>query len=143
MTPTLSRDAAMVLGLAGTALPFARTREDEIERWLRLLRLHGDVAASLQSVGIGETPLQRAHKPVSSPGLAREPNGTDAVDLVTRRAGIIAAEHGAVSVSSTEVLRAVMDVYGEDFDRVLLSYGTDRDEVLERLDRAAASPPGD
>ena len=36
-----------------------------------------------------------------------------------------------------------MDVYGEEFDRVLRSYGTDRDEVLERLDRAAASPPRD
>ncbi len=143
MTPPLSRDAAMVLGLAGTALPFARTREDEVERWLRVLRLHGDVATSLQSVGIGEAALQRPHKPVSSPGLGREPNGTDAVDLVTERAGRIAAEHGAVSVSTTEVLRAVMDVYGEDFDRVLESYGTDRAEVLERLDRAAAAPPRD
>jgi len=133
----------MVLGVAGTALPFARTREDEVERWLRVLRLHGDVATSLQSVGIGEAALQRPHKPVSSPGLGRGPNGTDAVDLVTERAGRIAAEHGAVSVSTTEVLRAVMDVYGEDFDRVLESYGTDRAEVLERLDRAAAAPPRD
>jgi hypothetical protein len=143
MTPTLSRDAAMVLGLAGTALPFARTREDEVERWLRVLRLHGDVATSLQSVGIGETPLQRPHKPVSSPGLAREPNGTDAVELVTERAGHIAAEHGAASVNSTDVLRAVMDVYAQDFDRVLESYGTDRTEVVERLGRAAAAPPPD
>jgi hypothetical protein len=143
MTPTLSRDAAMVLGLAGTALPFARTREDEVERWLRVLRLHGDVATSLQSVGIGEAALQRPHKPVSSPGIGREPNGTDAVDLVTERAGRIAAERGAASVSTTDVLRAVMDVYGEDFDRVVESYATDRAEVLERLDRAAAAPPRD
>ncbi len=143
MTPTLSRDAAMVLGLAGTALPFARTRADEVERWLRVLRLHGDVAGSLQSVGIGEAALQRPHKPVSSPGLAREPSDSDAVDLVTERAGHIAAEHGAASVSSTDVLRAVMDVYGEDVERVLDSYGTDRAELLERLDRAAAAPPRD
>ena len=143
MTPTLSRDAAMVLGLAGTALPFARTREDEVERWLRVLRLHGEVATSLQSVGIGESALQRPHKPVSSPGLGREPNGTDAVDLVTEHAGLIAAEHGAARISTTDVLRAVMYVYGEDFDRVLRSYGTDRDEVLERLDRAAAAHPRD
>jgi hypothetical protein len=143
MTPTLSRDAAMVLGLAGTALPFARTREDEVGRWLRVLRLHGDVAASLQSVGIGEAPLERPHKPVNSPGVGREPNGTDAVELVTERAGRIAEEHGAPSVTSTDVLRAVMDVYGEDFDRVLESYGSDRGELLERLDRAAAAPPPD
>ena len=143
MTPTLSRDAAMVLGLAGTALPFARTREDEIERWLRVLRLHGDVASTLQSVGIGEAPLQRPHKPVSSPGIAREPNGTDVVESVTEYAGRIAAEHRAATVSSTDVLRAVIDVYGEDFERVLQAYGTDRAEVLERLDRAAAASPED
>lgn len=143
MTPTLSRDAAMVLGLAGTALPFARTREDEAERWLRVLRLHGDVARSLQSVGIGEAPVRRPHKPVSSPGLSGEPNGTDAVELVTERAGRIAGEHGAASVSTTHVLRAVMDVYGGDFDRVLRAYGSDRDAVLEILDRAAAAAPPD
>jgi hypothetical protein len=133
----------MVLGLAGTALPFARTQEDEVERWLRVLRLHGDVATSLQSVGIGESALQRAHKPVSSPGLGREPSGTDAVDLVTERAGRIAAEHGAASIGTTDVLRAVMDVYRDEFDRVLESYGTDRAELLERLDRAAAAPRRD
>ena len=143
MTQTLSNDAAMVLGLAGTALPFARTREDEIERWLRVLRLHGDVASTLQSVGIGEAPLQRPHKPVSSPGIAREPNGTDVVERVTEDAGRIAAEHRAATVSSTDVLRAVIDVYGEDFERVLQAYGTDRAEVLERLDRAAAASPED
>lgn len=143
MTATLSRDAAMVLGLAGTALPFARTQEDEVERWLRVLRLHGDVATSLQSVGIGEAALQRPHKPVSSPGLGREPSDTDAVDVVTERAGRIATDHGAASISTTDVLRAVMDVYRDEFDRVLESYGTDRAELLERLERAAAAPPRD
>jgi hypothetical protein len=143
MTPTLSRDAAMVLGLAGTAMPFARTREDEAERWLRVLRRHGDVSGALQSVGIGESPLQRPHKPVNSPGIAREPRDTDAVDEVTAQAVRIADERGAATVATADVLRAVMQVYGDSFDRVLRSYGTDRDEVLERLDRAAASPPGD
>jgi hypothetical protein len=36
-------------------------------------------------------------------------------------------------VGTTEVLLAVMEVYGEDFDRVLAAHGTDRDEVLARL----------
>jgi hypothetical protein len=36
-------------------------------------------------------------------------------------------------VGTSEVLLAVMEVYGEDFDRVLRAHGTDRDEVLERL----------
>jgi hypothetical protein len=135
MTPPLSRDAAMVLGLAGTALPFARTREDEAERWLRVLRLHGRVAGALQSVGVGEAPLQRPHKPVSSPGLAREAQDSDAVDLVADEAGRLAAERHATSIATDDVLRAVMQVYGEDFDRVLRAYGTDRDEVLARMER--------
>jgi hypothetical protein len=140
MTPAVSRDAAMVLGLAGTAMPFARTREDEVERWLRVLRLHGDVAGVLQSVGIGESPLQRPHKPVDSPGLTREPRDSDAVEQVTGQAARIAAERGAATVASADVLRAVMEVYGDAFDRVLRSYGTDRNEVLERLDGAPAAP---
>jgi hypothetical protein len=36
-----------------------------------------------------------------------------------------------------------MDVYRDEFDRVLESYGTDRAELLERLDRAAAAPRRD
>jgi ATP-dependent Clp protease ATP-binding subunit ClpA len=143
MTPALSRDAAMVLGLAGTAMPFARTREEEAERWLRVLRLHGDVAGVLQSVGIGESPLQRSHKPVNSPGLAREPRDSDAVEQVTGQAARIAAERGAATVASADVLLAVMQVYGDSFDRVLRSYGTDRNEVLERLDRTPAAPHHD
>jgi len=143
MTPAVSRDAAMVLGLAGTAMPFARTREDEAERWLRVLRLHGDVAGVLQSVGIGESPLQRPHKPVNSPGLARAPRDSDAVEQVTGQAACIATERGAAPVASADVLLAVMQVYGDSFDRVLRSYGTDRNEVLERLDRAPAAPHHD
>jgi hypothetical protein len=143
MTPAVSRDAAMVLGLAGTAMPFARTQEDEVERWLRVLRLHGDVAGVLQSVGIGESPLQRPHKPVNSPGLTREPRDSDAVEQVTGQAARIAVERGAGTVASADVLRAVMQVYGDSFDRVLRSYGTDRTEVLERLDGAPAAPHRD
>ena len=36
----LSEDAAIVLALADTAVPFAGSPEDEAERWVRVLRLH-------------------------------------------------------------------------------------------------------
>src|ERR1019366_7136527 len=51
LTPglALAPDAAMVLGIASTAMPFARTREEEAERWLRVLRLHGEVGIALQA----------------------------------------------------------------------------------------------
>jgi hypothetical protein len=130
--PALAPDAAMVLGIASTAMPFARNREAEAERWLRLLRLHGEVGIALQALGVSETSLplpaadDRADRPDETPDL-------DAVDAVTEHTVRIARERGANGVATTDVLMAVMHVYGEDFDRVLVAHGTDRDEVLERL----------
>jgi hypothetical protein len=132
----------MVLGIASTAMPFARTREDEAERWLRLLRLHGEVGIALQSLGVSEMAL-----PQPTAGGERapaEPSGgaaPDAVASVTEHTVRIAGERGANGVGTTDVLMAVMHVYGEDFDRVLLAHGTDRDEVLARL-RAGGEEAG-
>ncbi len=130
--PALAPDAAMVLGIASTAMPFARNREAEAERWLRLLRLHGEVGIALQALGVSETSLplpvdeDRVDRPDEVPDL-------DGVEAVTEHTVRIARERGANGVATTDVLLAVMHVYGEDFDRVLLAHGTDRDEVLERL----------
>jgi hypothetical protein len=60
------------------------------------------------------------------------------VGAVTDRAVASAGQRGARAVDTSDVLVAVMDVYGEDFDRVLRLHGTDRREVLERL---GAEPP--
>jgi hypothetical protein len=139
-TPTLAPDAAMVLGIASTAMPFARTRDAQAERWLRLLRLHGEVGIALQGLGVSEMPLP-------APGEAEPPEGAfefrdeferdelegDAVQAVTSETVRIAIARGASGVATTDVLMAVIEVYGEDFDRVLRAHGTDRDEVLERL----------
>ncbi len=130
--PSLAPDAAMVLGIASTAMPFARNREAEAERWLRLLRLHGEVGIALQALGVSETslPLPAADHEVDRP---EELPALDAVDAVTEHTVRIARERGANGVATTDVLMAVMHVYDEDFDRVLRAHGTDRDEVLERL----------
>ena len=55
------------------------------------------------------------------------------VAQVTENAVHIASRRGATGVTTTDVLMAVMHVYGADFDRVLQAHGTDREEVLERL----------
>ena len=52
---------------------------------------------------------------------------------VTESAVLAAGARGARAVDTSDVLVAVMDVYGADFDHVLRVHGTDRDEVLERL----------
>jgi hypothetical protein len=121
-------DTMMIVGMASTALPFARSPEDESERWLRILRLYGNAGAALQSLGVSEAPLEAADED-HAPQDAR----ADALEAVTKQAARIAAHRGAQTVAAGDVLVAVMAVYGEDFDRVLRVHGTDRAEVLQRL----------
>jgi hypothetical protein len=139
--PTLAPDAAIVLGIAATAMPFARTRKDELERWLRLLRLHGEVGTALQALGLSEGPLPEPGESVASrPEAPADPSPRDAVALVTEQAVSVAGERGAHALTTADLLLAVMRVYGDDFDRALRAHGTDRDEVLAELGtRRAAS----
>ena len=130
--PALAPDAAMVLGIASTAMPFAGSREEEAERWLRLLRLHGEVGIALQALGVSEMALPQPAADAPRERGQAAPSG-DAVEAVTEHTVRIARERGAPGVATTDVLMAVMHVYGEDFDRVLRAHGTDRAEVLERL----------
>ena len=128
----MSQDAALVVALAGTAMPFAHSREDEAERWLRTMRLHGQVGATLQALGVGEAPLMTGSEPVDPPA-GTPPLGTAALDLVTERAAELAAARRAENVTTADLLFAVMDVYGKLFDRALYLRGTSRDELAERL----------
>jgi hypothetical protein len=162
--PALAPDAAMVLGIASTAMPFACDREAEAERWLRLLRLHGEVGIALQALGVSEMAMPL---PGDEPEGERHERGgqheagdqheagerhegerheagrgsdVDPVEAVTEHTVRIARERGAHGVATTDVLMAVMHVYGEEFDRVLRSHGTDREELLERLGSLDVEP---
>jgi hypothetical protein len=134
----LSQDAALVVALAGTAMPFAHSAEDEAERWLRALRLQGQVGVALQGLGVGESPLMTGsdHEP-DGPGTP--PLGADVLDEVTRRAGEFAAGRQAATIGTADLLFAVLDVYGKLFDRVLYLRGTSRDELVERLSGEGAA----
>jgi hypothetical protein len=133
--PVLAPDAEMVLGIAATAIPFARTSEAEAERWLRVLRVHGEVGAALQALGVSEVPLGGAGEGSDRERTADgEVRDRDAVAHVTERAARLARRRGVAGVATIDVLIAVMQVYGADFDHVLWTHGTDRDEVLARLD---------
>ncbi len=131
-------DAAIALGLASTAMPFATTRRAEALRWLRILRLHGEAARVLCALGVGETPL-----PDVDPGDADEllssasRDDRDRVTTVSELAVRVARKRGAPTVGTGDILVAVMCFYGSDFDLVLAAHGTDRDEVIGRLDDAA------
>jgi hypothetical protein len=135
-SPTVAPDAAIVLGIASTAMPFARTPEAEAERWLRILRLHGEASAALQALGVSEGRLQEpghdAEEEHAAPGGLGE--RADPVERVIDEAVEIARRRGNAGVATTDLLLAVVCVYGEDFDRVLQAHGTDRDELVQLLE---------
>ena len=130
----LSQDAALVIALAGTAMPFAHSAEDEAERWLRALRLHGQVGSALQSLGVGESPLMTGSDADHSGEVDGTPSfGAAVLDDVSKRAGELARARLADTIGTGDILFAVLDVYGRLFDRVLYLRGTSREELAERL----------
>jgi hypothetical protein len=127
---SLSRDAVTVLGLAGTALPYAQSVDDEIERWLRPLRLYGESGAALQGMGVGET----RNQPVSdAPAKVSEDPPSETLHIVTQEASRLATERGATAVGTLDILRAVMEHYGEDFERALESHSGSATELMDQL----------
>lgn len=141
--PQLSQDAAVVLALARTAMPFACSYHDEAERWLRLLRMHGEVGAALQALGVGEAPLDPASSErgaaVSRTGGR---NGNGVVELISARACEFADAHRAATVGTVHLLFAVLSVYGVAFDHELYRRGASRDELFEKLSIDAAARVG-
>ena len=129
----LSQDAAIVLGLAATAMDFAHGREDEAERWLRVLRVHGQVGEALQGLGVPEAPLMTHARPATTATAAASPPGEDPVDVVCQRASEMAAAQHVDRVGTIHVLFAVLMTYGAAFDKALYIRGTSREELLERL----------
>lgn len=136
----------MVLGIASTAMPFARTCDAQAERWLRLLRQHGEAGTVLQALGVSDAQRDR---PAEQEAVARDPDvpgasrghdeltvpaNVDVVAEVGEYAAQIAVRRSATCVSTIDVLIAVMRVYGDAFDRVLRAHGTDSDTVLVMLD---------
>lgn len=124
-----------VLGLAGTALAFAGSREEEVERWLRALSLYGATGATLRAVGVNEA---------SDPGAPSYRTGTsdppedeeDTLACVITCAEQFAAQRSAPAIGTVELVFAVMQVYGSVFDEALAVRGTDRAELIDCLDRA-------
>ena len=129
-TPPLTADAALLLGIAATAMPFAQSVDEQAERWLRALRRHGEAGAVLAALGVQEVPVTRLEE-------GREPllsGESDPVTIVTEHAGHVAASRGASKLATTDVLRAVIDVYGATFARVLAAHDVKLDELLTRLE---------
>ncbi len=126
----LSQDAALVAALAGTAMAFAHSTEDQAERWLRALRLHGHVGSALQALGVGEAPLMTRAEPPPSGPTAPDP---DIAQEVVEHADQLAASRGVRCVGTIDLLFALFEVYGGLIDRALYVRGASREELVERL----------
>jgi hypothetical protein len=137
----LSQDAAIVLALAETAIPFSATHEDEAERWVRVLRMHGQVGGVLQALGVGEAPLATVADPRGTAKGTPRFAGRNVVSEVGRTAARFAAARGAKLVGTVDVLFAVFETYGKAFDRALYVRGASREELIERLALEAAPGP--
>ncbi|MEA2273586.1 MAG: hypothetical protein QOI98_2294 [Solirubrobacteraceae bacterium] len=132
-----SRDAAIVLGLAGTAMPFASSSRAQAERWLRVLRLYGEAGRALQALGVPEGPLETT--PESLPSHERATMrevGDGTVQAVTDHAARLATLRGAPMVGTLDILFAVLALYGADFDRALYVRGSSREDLLAALKAA-------
>jgi hypothetical protein len=129
---SLTRDAALCIALVATALPFARNAREEVDRWLRVLRLNGHAGRALQGLGVGELRLRAsADAAVTAlPGL-----GTRAVDLVVERSLAHAAARGSSCADTGDVLAALLSTYGEEMEKALAAHGATVAEVERRLAR--------
>lgn len=135
----LTADAAMAIGLAGTALPFAGSPAGEAERWLRILCRFGDSARAL-SCGTGELSALDAGGSADDDSLGGA--GRDCSETLARvieRAALHAGRRHQGRIGTADVLVAVIDEYGADFDRALAAAGIEKQLVTERLAAAAES----
>jgi hypothetical protein len=126
--------AKMSVGLAATALPFARSHSEQAERWLRILRVNGAVGNAMQGIGLPEYPLVADAAPTSA-----EPCLPDALTAVIESATRNARERDADAITTEDVFVGVATTYGPTFDRALAIRGTTSAEVLERMARAQAA----
>ncbi|HET9718624.1 MAG TPA: STAS domain-containing protein [Solirubrobacteraceae bacterium] len=128
----LSEDAATVVGLVMTAMPFANGPADQAERWLRALARNGDAGFVLDAAGVGdppgalEVPLTTSARPALAPDA-------DPVEAVTAYASRAARSRGEVMTRSTDLLEAVRDLYGDVFTEVLRRHSADPGAALEHL----------
>jgi hypothetical protein len=115
--------------LAESTVTFALSRDDEAERWLRVLREHGIVGAALRALGVPAALLSTRAEPASA-RIARRP-GDDPV---------VASTRGAQVTGTVDVLFAVLELYGRLFDRALYAAASaTRQELLAELSKGAPS----
>lgn len=122
---TLSPDAAMVVGLAATALPFTDSLAAEADTWARIF-----VAFSC----VGEDNFQATEAPPAhaqaTPQESRAGAGQDGqlkrIDTIVAHATRLAALRGNCIVRADDLVRAAMATYGVTFEGALHAHATNQ-----------------
>jgi anti-sigma B factor antagonist len=133
--PSLNPDAAIVIGLAATALPFADSAVAEVQRWIRILQTHGEAGHALSSLGLADSASATAGPEADGPEHPRR----SSVTRVTTAATELAIHRDSTTVSTIDLLLAVMMVYGAIFDDVLRAHGSDSAKLIECLGASPAA----
>ena len=130
----LGSDATIVIGLAATALPFAESATDELRRWLRILSAHGEAGRALRCVGMTDAgPIGPIGPDAARPDAAGPSVHAASLTRVDAAAAAIAIDRQATSVSTVDLLLAVMSVYGDAFDQELRARGTSTVDLIDCL----------
>lgn len=130
----LTPDAAIVLGIASIAMPFARSSAEEADRWLRILTHYGDAGSVLTSLGITDDDIEARGEPAPDPRPpADQVVHHDPIAAVTSSAEQAAHRRAASGIRPSDLLQAVMTVYGSEFEHALMAHGVESKDVSERL----------
>jgi hypothetical protein len=133
----LSREVIIALELAETTIPYARSRQGEAERWLRILRRLERTGDALAALGVPDGPLE-------SPAEARisyEAEPSVSVEEVAERAEMYAHARGGKVIGTIDLLFAVLGTYGKDFSKALYRAGVPRELLLDHLTMQVEGQP--
>jgi len=124
-----SREVTIALELADTTVPFARSRQGEAERWLRILRRLERTGDALAALGVPDGPLESA----AEARMAFEHDPVVSVQEVAERAEMYARARGGRVVGTIDLLFGVLGTYGKDFSKALYRCGVVRELLLDHL----------
>ena len=128
----LCPDAEIVMGLAATALPFAESAADELRRWIRILSAYGEAGRALRRIGLTDTAIEPP-VPAGGVGTGGLVAHAEVVARVRTLAASIAADRAAATISTVDLLLAVMLAYGDAFDHELRAHGSSATELIDCL----------
>src|SRR5687767_8097896 len=100
-----SREVAIAIELAETTVPFARSRDGEAERWLRVLRRLERTGEALGALGVEDGPLE---SPSEARIAAPDDENIGSVSDVVERAQMYARARGGEVVGTIDLLFGVL-----------------------------------